>query len=115
MNIEKRKFASRKAGKSPWYEVEVRDGEVVITDDKDGSVDVDTAGASAKVPDHVDLPDQAAASDAEVIGYVVTESGDFLAIDNHQKVDEDLRAHLGWYYRESDTLVIAQFIDRLMA
>jgi hypothetical protein len=115
MNIEYRQIRSVESADAPnpWYAVDVNDsnGDVEILEDKDGGRSAPLQNASTNIPDHVDLPDQAQVSGSGRVVYAVTENGEFVSYDPLNADPPPLRAHLGFYDPETDTLTLLEFVE----
>ena len=115
MNVEYQQFRSVESPDNPrpWYVVDVNGDYVKIVEDKDGGREGGLSNDRTSIPDHVDLPDESAVSGSGEVTYAVTEDGEFISYDPE---DEDadippLRAHLGWYDADSDTLTLLEFVE----
>lgn len=98
---------------TPWYEIQITNGEPEITADKDGGLDGTVTG-TANVPDFVDLPTPARAAMAKDAVYAVTEGGEFIAYEPGIILSEhgvSLRAHLAWYDSDADEFTILEFVE----
>jgi len=98
---------------APWYVVEVKDGDVVVTEDKDGGRESGLSTAAIAIPDHVDIPNAAEVSGSGWVRYAVTEDGEFISYDPMELNTDvpSLRAHLGLYNPTADTLTLLEFIE----
>ena len=83
----------------PWYEIAVTDGYLTINTDGDG-------GHAA------DLTEETIAVDTSQDSVVAVEQDGGL-ITFPQRTDDapTLRAHLGWYDAETDTLTLLEFVE----
>ena len=99
MNIDRKKIRSVESADStsPWYGLSVSDGAVVVETDGDGGTDVDLTNESVAVETSSDSA-VAVTSDGELINYPPGEQ-------------HDLRAHLGWYTADDDTLTLLEFVE----
>ena len=115
MNVEHQQFRSVESpdNPKPWYVVDVDGDDVAIIEDKDGGREGGLSKHRTSVPDHVDLPDESEVSGSGKVTYAITEDGEFISYDP-QGEDADvppLRAHLGWYDADSDTLTLLEFVE----
>ena len=103
MNIKYKTIRSieSETNPKPWYVVDVEDDEIVIKEDKDGGRDSDLKKSSTLIPE---------VSGSGDVTYVVTEGGEFISWDPRTTEDvPQVRAHLGWYDSETDTLTLLEF------
>lgn len=117
MNVETKQLRSVESPDDPhpWYVVEVdeADGEVRVTEDKDGGRESGLSTAAAATPDSVDYPEAASTSASGDVTYAVTEAGDLVSYDPNDP-DADvppLRAHLAWYTADDDTITVLEFVE----
>jgi hypothetical protein len=113
MNVEYTQISSVESSDhpKPWYVVEVDGGEVAVTEDKDGGRQAGLQNARTNTPDHVDLPDESAVSGSGKVTYAVTVDGEFISYDPENADPPNLRAHLGWYDSDTDTLTLLDFVE----
>ena len=113
MNIKYKTIRSieSETNPKPWYVVEVDSDDVEIVEDKDGGREAGLQNARTNIPDHVDLPDASEVSESGKVTYAVTEDGEFIGYDPENADPPSLRAHLGWYDAETDTLTLLEFVE----
>lgn len=113
MNVEYQQIRSIEDPEDshPWYSVEVDGEDVKVVEDKDGGREAGLQNARTAIPDHVDLSDQSAVSVSGQVVYAVTEDGEFIGYDPVNADPPPLRAHLGWYDPETDTISLLEFVE----